>query len=159
MNRNIKIVLVIIVLVAAAGLGYYFRHKIKTLITTPVSPASSTVMPVSETVTPIESTNSATTESTGSSKTEQSVTINLTKDGFEPNEVTIKAGTKVNFVNNSGQLAAVDSDPHPVHTSYTPLNLGNITLNNSKSLVFDTPGTYHYHNHLNPSQTGTIIVQ
>lgn len=85
--------------------------------------------------------------------------ITLTKDGFSPASLTVKVGTRVKWVNGSGELAALDSNPHPVHTSYPPLNFGAFSNGSSVELVFDKPGTYGYHNHLNPSQTGTVVVQ
>lgn len=86
-------------------------------------------------------------------------TINVTKQGFEPSVITVKAGTFVNWNNKSGQEAAVASDPHPTHQTYIPLNLGTFPDRNGVSLIFNTPGTYGYHNHLNPSQKGTVIVE
>lgn len=89
---------------------------------------------------------------------EQNV-ITLTKDGFSPSALTVKAGTKVAWINKSGSQAAVNSNPHPIHTSYSPLNLGSFSDGSSLSLTFDKPGTYGYHNHLNPNQSGAVIVQ
>lgn len=86
-------------------------------------------------------------------------TVNLTQNGFDPQTLTVKVGTKVTWVNKSGGEAAIDSDPHPVHTSYPPLNLGAVADGSSISLTFDQKGTYNYHNHLNPSERGTVIVE
>lgn len=90
--------------------------------------------------------------------TEKSENITLTKEGFSPKSVTIKTGTEIIWINQSGKVATVDSSPHPAHTDYSPLNLGNFADGGSVSLIFDTPGTYKFHNHLNPSDNGTIIV-
>lgn len=85
--------------------------------------------------------------------------ISLYANGFSPNNLTVKAGTAVKWINKSGAVAQVDSDPHPVHTSYPPMNFAPFSDGSSVELVFDKPGSYHYHNHLNPSQTGSITVQ
>ncbi len=85
--------------------------------------------------------------------------ITLTAGGFSPSTLTVKAGTTVRWVNKSGQLGQVDSDPHPTHTSYPPMNFEAFSDGSSVELVFNKPGTYHYHNHLNPSQTGTVVVE
>jgi plastocyanin len=85
--------------------------------------------------------------------------ITLSPDGFTPATLTVKVGTRVRWVNKSGELGDVDSDPHPVHTSYPPMNFGTFSDGSSVELVFDKAGTYHYHNHLNPSQRGTIVVE
>ncbi len=86
-------------------------------------------------------------------------TVTLTTNGFSPTSLTIKAGQTVTWVNKSGSDAAIDSNPHPVHTSYHPLNLGSFPDGGTLSLTFDKPGTYSYHNHLNPSEQGTIVVE
>ncbi len=86
-------------------------------------------------------------------------TITLTADGFSPATLTVKVGTKVTWSNQSGADATVNSSPHPIHTDYPPLNLGSLPNGGIVSLTFDKPGTYKYHNHLKPSEFGTIVVQ
>jgi plastocyanin len=86
-------------------------------------------------------------------------TVNYSPSGFFPSVLTVKPGTRVTFTNNNGGQLSVNSDPHPIHTDYPPLNLGTIDDGQSKSLVFDQAGTYKYHNHLNPGLRGTIVVQ
>lgn len=85
--------------------------------------------------------------------------IILTADGFSPATVTIKAGTTVTWTNNSGGEATVNSDPHPQHTDYPGLNLGRFSKGQTLSLIFTALGKYGYHNHLNPWQQGTVIVE
>lgn len=99
------------------------------------------------------------TEATSSSIEASEVTVTLTADGFSPAALTIKAGTKVTWTNQSGVDSTVNSNPHPTHTDYQPLNLGRFSNGGTLSLIFDKPGTYGYHNHLNPAQTGTVTVQ
>lgn len=89
----------------------------------------------------------------------QQNTVTLAQDGYSPATITVKAGDRVIWVNKSGAAATVNSDPHPTHTNYPPLNLGTFPDGGSVSLTFDKPGTYGYHNHLNPGQKGTVIVQ
>ncbi|KKU01651.1 MAG: Blue (Type 1) copper domain protein [Candidatus Amesbacteria bacterium GW2011_GWA1_46_35] len=82
----------------------------------------------------------------------------LTASGFAPQSVTVAVGTKVTWTNNSGATATVNSVNHPTHLAYSPLNLGSFGGGETLSLVFDRPGTYKYHNHLNASQTGVVVV-
>lgn len=89
----------------------------------------------------------------------QQVTVALSASGFAPQTIKIKSGTKVVWVNKSGAIATVDSAVHPTHLVYPPLNLNSFEDGQSLSLVFDKPGTYQYHDHLNPSQTGTVVVE
>ena len=86
------------------------------------------------------------------------VNVNATSAGFEPKDLTIKMGTKVVWVNDGTSVANVSSALHPTHQVYPTLNLGNFESGESVELVFDKAGTYRYHNHLNPSQTGTVTV-
>ncbi len=94
-----------------------------------------------------------------SSPSVNEVTVQVTASGFVPQTLTVKAGTKVTWVNQSGQAISINSNPHPIHTDYPPLNLGRVDDGGSVSLVFDKAGTYGYHNHLNPSQTGMVVVE
>ena len=50
-----------------------------------------------------------------------------------------------------------DSDPHPVHTDDTELNVGHVEPGGSMTFTVNKTGTHGYHNHLNPGDTGTII--
>lgn len=89
----------------------------------------------------------------------EEVTVSVADAGFEPQSVTVKAGTKVVWVNNTAQTTNVSSAKHPTHLEYPPLNLANFEPGESISLVFDTPGTYKYHDHLNPTKFGTVVVE
>ena len=68
-------------------------------------------------------------------------------------------GESVNFKNDSTGNVQVQSDPHPTHTLFPELNIGVIVPGESKSVTFTTTGTKTYHNHLNPSQKGEIVVE
>jgi plastocyanin len=100
--------------------------------------------------------NSGSTMSQGS---QNGSTVQVTPNGFQPMNITIKVGTTVAWTNNSGKDVSINSDNHPTHLLYPLLNLGRVSDGGQVSLTFNTPGTYGYHNHLNPSQTGTITVQ
>lgn len=83
----------------------------------------------------------------------------LSAKGFEPATITIKAGESISWSNNSGKEATVNSDPHPTHNFHAFLNLGTFASGSSVQAKFEDSGTYHYHNHLNPSQKGIIVVK
>lgn len=108
------------------------------------------------------STNPAqtqTTTSTNPKTQEKSVTIKLNKTGFNPASVDTGIGTRVVFINESGEMATVNSDDHPTHTKFPFLNLGEFGNGSSVQAVFDKAGTFTYHNHLNPGQKGTVVVK
>jgi len=90
---------------------------------------------------------------------QQQNTVTLTQSGWSPATLTIKVGQTVVWNNKSGETATVNSDPHPTHTDYPPLNLGSFPDGGSLSLTLPKAGTYGYHNHLNPSERGTIVVE
>ena len=89
----------------------------------------------------------------------QEAAVTITSSGFEPAITNIKVGEKVVWTNKSGDAATVNSYAHPTHLIYPRLNLNDVPVNGSVSLVFDTAGTYKYHDHLNPSRTGTVEVK
>jgi plastocyanin len=93
---------------------------------------------------------------------------------FSPSTLRVSVGTRVTFRNDSTSSTWPASAFHPTHTVYPGSDIakcgtadqGNIfdSCNGIQptgewSFVFLSAGTWHYHNHLNPSQTGTIIVE
>jgi len=90
---------------------------------------------------------------------EQIITITATNSGFDPETITIKSGTRVIWTSTSDGPVAIASADHPTHKVYPPLNLGSFEKGSSVQLVFDKPGTYKYHDHLNPENTGTVVVE
>ncbi len=85
--------------------------------------------------------------------------ITYTDSGFSPNPINVKVGEAVTFKNASNNVVQVNSAPHPAHNLFPMLNIGAINPGESKSVTFTAAGTYKYHNHLNASQNGQIIVQ
>ena len=98
-------------------------------------------------------------QTTGDQTAQVGGTVNYTDSGFSPGEVKVKVGEKVEFKNTSSKTVQVNSDPHPTHTSFPELNIGMIASGETKSATFTKAGTYTYHNHLNVSERGTVVVQ
>ena len=86
-------------------------------------------------------------------------TVMLTTNGFEPNTLTVKKGTRIIWTNNSGENGSVNSDPYPTNSFWKFLNLGVFKDKENMSVTFETVGKFTYHNQLKPTQTGTVIVQ
>ncbi len=99
-----------------------------------------------------------TQESSPAMEQSEETQVELTSSGFSPKDITIKKGTKVVWTNNSGSTATVDSNPHPIHTSYPEMNLGQFGDGETLEFNFPEAGTFNYHNHLNSSQGGTVTV-
>ncbi len=93
--------------------------------------------------------------------------ITYTDSGFSPGTLTVKAGAKVTFENKSSEPFWPASNPHPVHTGY-PTTGGctgstfdackGLQPGDSWSFTFNVVGQWGYHDHLNPGQRGTVIV-
>ncbi|MBI4084986.1 MAG: hypothetical protein HY432_00560 [Candidatus Liptonbacteria bacterium] len=94
--------------------------------------------------------------------------VDYDENGFLPSSVIIPKGGAVLFKNNSMKNLWVASDPHPSHGGYPEKNgcIGSafdsctkIPPGVSWSFTFGQYGSWDYHNHLNPSQGGTVNVE
>lgn len=96
------------------------------------------------------------------------VIVTYADSGFSPSEITIPKGSAVIFRNYSSKKMRVASNPHPAHNEYPATggcvgsafdSCDNIPQKVSWSFVFDSPGTWGYHDHLNPGKGGVVIVR
>lgn len=85
-------------------------------------------------------------------------TVNLTTKGFEPNIILIKKGEVIIWTNNSEKEASVNSADYPTHKLFPVLNLGSFKDGQSVQTRIYRIGELRYVNHLNPQQTGIIMV-
>lgn len=96
-----------------------------------------------------------------------------TAQGFMPPTITIPAGTKVTFVNQSTKDMWVASAMHPSHAVYSGTTLSEHCPDTSGTafdacektasgatytFTFGRVGTWKYHDHLDASKSGTIVV-
>ena len=134
-----------LVLIAAAC------NKSNTDQTNNTTPPPATTPPVTNPPTPTPTTPNPTPAT--------DVTVNYTSSGFNPATVTIKKGTKVTFVNNSSSSMQPASAPHPSHTDYPAFDPKTaIKAGQSWTFTFDKVGSWKYHDHLNPTRFGTVVV-
>lgn len=157
MNGN-HIGIIVVLLIVIAG-GWY-------LLSGTSAKAPVTETPVSNQMPIIGSTTPETTVG----NTVPNVTVAYTDQGFSPNSVSISLGTIVTFVNQSSKGMWVASSKHPDHTVYSGTSLSQhcpdasntafdqCSTNTSYSFTFNKVGTWKYHNHVNASDFGTIIV-
>lgn len=136
MSSKFLLTLVVIIVVVFAGFALYKNQTAKTTTENSAEPTQA--------ATPTNAPQ---------------VSVILTQNGFEPKELKIKAGTRVIWANKSGGSATVSSDDHPTHLLYPILNLGEFSNGSSLQAIVASPGTYTYHNHLNPDQKGTIVAE
>lgn len=124
-------------------------------------PGGATPTPQAQPAAPTSSAEPAAEGKTGTSLDALMSAVEVTyKSGiFSPNPVTIKVGQGVRFVNAGPGLMWVASNPHPTHTDYPGFDsLKGVEVGQSYTFVFSKVGTWKYHNHPNPSETGTVVV-
>lgn len=100
------------------------------------------------------------TNTDGSSESADDV-VTITYDGtsFSPAEVRVESGGTVKFVNESDTTIEPSSDNHPTHEANPEINFGEIEPGESSSVSVSEEGSWEYHDHLNPDNTGMIIVE
>lgn len=93
--------------------------------------------------------------------------VTYTNAGYSPTTLRVKVGETVAFKNQSSNSMWTASAVHPTHRGYPTTGgcLGStfdackgVQPGNSWSFRFDISGTWKYHNHLSPGDTGTIVV-
>lgn len=108
-----------------------------------------------------------------SNSTDSSNIVYLTGSGFTPSTITVQQGETVTWINNASQSMWVASDRHPTHTSYAGSTLrehcqsgdqntaafDQCSTGDRFSFTFEKTGEWSYHNHENPGQTGTVVVE
>ena len=153
MNKNALIVLAVIVVVVV-GLLVLFRGK------------DNNSKGIPQTSTPAaqkanNNTGKINPEETLSDSSKQSSSIvTYTDSGFSPSSLTIKNGQTVTFKNESSGDMWVASAPHPTHTDYPEFDAKkSYSKGESYSLIFTRIGTWRYHNHMKPSNFGSVTVE
>jgi plastocyanin len=88
-------------------------------------------------------------------------TVTVTKDGFAPASLVVKAGAKVTWEADDDHSPAhwIEADPYPNPAHPADLSSGRLMDEMQYTYTFTKPGTYHYHDRLNPTHSATIIVQ
>jgi plastocyanin len=132
MSKAMKLVLALVVVMVVAGVAILFSGK---------------------------KSNSDSGTANNSSTAKSSATITYNGTDFSPSSVTVTSGGSIKVINDSSAELDFDSDPHPVHTDNPELNAGDIIGGKSKTFTVKTKGEWGYHNHHNPTQGGTIIVE
>jgi plastocyanin len=98
---------------------------------------------------------------TNTTTSSQNATDTITFDGtqFSPATLTVKSGAVLKVKNTSPQDLQMDSDPHPVHTDDTDLNVGLVSPGQSKTFTVTKIGSFGYHDHLDPSIHAKITIE
>lgn len=78
--------------------------------------------------------------------------VDIAGFAFSPQSVTVNVGDTVTWSN-------ADARSHTATADGGTFDTGTIGRNGSKSVTFDTAGTFPYHCRIHPSMTATILVQ
>lgn len=112
-------------------------------------------------------------ESSVAQPTSENIVI-YSDSGYSPSNIAIKIGDTVIFKNESSDKMWTASAAHPFHSAYGGTSMEKhcpddeniafdqcegIQKGESWSFKFDKKGEWKYHNHLNPSDIGTITVE
>jgi len=171
MNKTI----ITAVVVAVVILGGYFLFKGTSQTTPSVSEQSSqqpvTQPPASEPSVPEQPSQQP---SVSPAPTVKENVVVYTNSGYSPSTLMIKKGETVTFKNQSSNSMWPASAMHPTHRVYSGTSLDEhcpdttgtafdackgFLPGQSWSFTFKKTGTWKYHDHLNPGNTGTIVVE
>ena len=93
--------------------------------------------------------------------------VEYTDAGFSPADIQIKKGETVTFLNKSSKEVWPASAVHPTHGVYPEAGgcIGSkfdackgLVQGESWPFAFNVVGQWQYHNHLNPSDKGSVTV-
>jgi plastocyanin len=184
-NMNTRKVLITLAVIIVAGLGYYFFAMNKKQALAPEkgqqtqqtqepqnnqnpnlpqnqdaqNAAPSSTKPSAQSGTPAQSGQFSSGQENDLGADILVVQVNFDGNSFSPSAAEIKAGDVVIFKNNSSEDFWPASNPHPVHTDYPGFDAKKaVSPGGTYQFKFDNAGTWGYHDHLNPSITGTIKV-
>jgi len=116
--------------------------------------------PISDTRSPTPDTNNGTEDKEGVPELPPSTkVVSYTGSSFAPQIITIPAGTTIRFENESATPVWPASDNHPTHRILPEFDSrGSIAPGSHYEHTFTKVGSWEYHNHLNPGETGTVVV-
>lgn len=91
---------------------------------------------------------------------EAAAVVEITSNGFLPEEITIRKDEIVVWVNKTGEHHWPASDIHPTHTIYSEFDPKSpISPGESWGFRFERVGKWQYHDHLKPNKRGTVMVE
>lgn len=158
--NNQKILLAIVVLVIVASGWLFLKNKKENVA-------------VSPTPTPEFFGENSGGQATPTSIVTKNVVI-YTDSGYAPNIITIKKGETVVWKNESSNPMWTASAMHPTHKVYPGTDItacgtqtllpmfdscASVSSDQSWSFTFNNIGTWGYHNHLDSSKFGKVIVE
>jgi plastocyanin len=108
-------------------------------------------------------TNTNAASNSNATQPSGSVSVSITDSGFTPKSLTVSAGQAVTWTNNDNVVHYVAPNDHPSHQRYSGIwdddGSGRVGPGDTYRVTISTPGTYLYHDHLDSTLTGTLIVR
>lgn len=165
-----KLILGIIIIAVGVGVGWFIFDQLPGLSNTgntpqaQITPAADetdgAAMEQNDSLVPQESTDGSPVPGvTGKGGVAARTVVAYTSSGFGPNEVSVAKGGIVTFINESDSPMWVASGVHPTHQLLPGFDqLKSVGRGGSYEYTFQSVGTWVYHNHMNPTQVGTVTV-
>ncbi len=178
------IVGILLLVLVGGGLLFWSMNRVApaAVVSTTTVPGSTGVTNTTTGSNPVASATTITTTITSTTTTvanpkvplTKTVLVNYTSSGFSPKTVIINKGDSINFTaaSGAGQMW-IASDSHPNHQGYDgttrdqhcapgyngPTPFDQCHPGAQFSFTFQKVGTWGYHNHLSPNNTGSITVK
>lgn len=171
MKKTTYVILAVIILLIVGAVALYQK---KANNTQPSNQTTTTQTGVDSSEPAVQPTPQAAEQPAESGKQTAEKIITKTDAGFSPNSITIKKGETVTWKNQSAGAFWPASAMHPTHTVYGGTSLSEhcpdtvktafdacqgLLVGSSWSFTFEKTGSWKYHDHLNPSHFGTVIVE
>lgn len=162
---NNKLVVGLLVLLVGVGAGWYFLKGNSAYPDTTKNDAGVVTKetPAVEPTVSLGSEDSATGASDGTIEkggvAKASATVLYDAQGFTPKSVTVKVGSTVSWMNKGTSGMWVASALHPTHQLLPGFDqLKSVANGGVYEYQFVKVGTWKYHNHVNASDFGTVVV-
>ncbi len=172
MNNTVKGILVAIIIIGGIALVVMLVMRNSDEEESPAN----TQAPVEENRNeelPNSPSDSASTSEPSGNERDVAAEVTYRNGEFSPQEVTIDQGETVRFVNEGNDDMWVGSDQHPTHTEYdgTSTNehcengdavggaFDQCRVGETYTFTFEKTGEWEYHNHVNASAGGMVIVE
>ena len=149
-----KILLAAVVVAVGVGVGwYYFKGTGISSVSKSLSPTNQVTPGVGGAI------DQSPTSASGVTAIDGNATVSYTDSGFAPKTLTVKKGTPVTFRNDSSSKMWVASGVHPTHQLLPGFDeLTSVVKSGTYTYTFVKVGTWQYHNHLNPTDLGVVMV-
>lgn len=103
--------------------------------------------------------NKSNEKSKTATATKRVASVDFKNNAFQPATLVVKQGTTVTWTNEDDDiLHQVAANPYPSHSDLPDLLSGKLDEEETYSYTFNKTGTFKYHDDLNPTINGTIIV-